>query len=125
MEEPPTGAIDTTSTDLDLGLGDDGLGWIVGMRFGALAVPQGAKITAASIQFTTDNSPASTTPVSLTIRGEAADSAALFDDAYSRPSFRPGTDDAAQRGRRPRGRRSDSAARINSRRIFPPSCRRS
>ena len=90
-EEPPVGALNTTSTDLDLGLGDDNLQWIVGMRFGGLAIPQGAKVTAAAIQFTVDNSPASITPVNLLIQGEASGNAAFFEDAYARPSFRPRT----------------------------------
>lgn len=73
-EEKPSGSVDTTSTDLELVF--DGSVQTVGIRFAGLAVPRGATITSAYVQFTADESQSEAT--SLSIQGEAADNAAGY-----------------------------------------------
>jgi hypothetical protein len=62
------------AADLDLG------GAIVGVRFTSLAIPTGAVITAATIQFTADQAfgANNTTPLNLDVFAEAADNAPPF-----------------------------------------------
>jgi hypothetical protein len=62
------------ATDLDLG------GTIVGLRFTSLAIPRGAVITSAAVQFTADQafSADNTTPLNLDIFAENADNAPPF-----------------------------------------------
>jgi hypothetical protein len=77
-EQAASGTVNLTSTDLELvndsatSAGDQ----IVGLRFDNLAIPPGALITSAYVQFTADETNSSIT--TLTIRAEAADSAAGF-----------------------------------------------
>ena len=56
--------------------GSDGY---VGMRFTGLNIPQGATITSAKIQFVVDETPSGTsTPLTVTFRGDDTDSALTF-----------------------------------------------
>lgn len=61
----------------------------VGMRFQNVAVPQGATITSARLEFEVDATNTSTT--SLTIQGENVDSAATFNSPSGNISTRPVT----------------------------------
>ena len=63
-----------TSSDLDLI--HDGSDQVVGIRWTGIAIPKGATITAAYIQFTAKESRSETTK--LSIRGQATDNAAAF-----------------------------------------------
>src|SRR3990172_6787081 len=63
-EESATGSVTKASSDLELVY--DGTNQVVGMRFLDIAVPQGATITSAWIQFTADESQSE--PTSLSIR---------------------------------------------------------
>ncbi len=75
-EESAAGVVNFTSTDLEL-TNDGALGnQVVGLRFAGLAVPQGAVITDATIQFTTDEAQSEATV--LSIAAEAADDAPAF-----------------------------------------------
>ena len=76
-----TGAMNLTSSDLDLGSD------LVGLRFNNIAVPPGAVITNAYLQFKADA--VSTTATSLIIRGEARDNAVTFTSATNNISSRP------------------------------------
>jgi hypothetical protein len=84
-EESSTGKVDLTSSDLELMDNSQ----IVGMRFVNLAIPPGATITAAYLQFQVDET--ATTSTSLEIRGQAADHAATFTTSTSDISSRPRT----------------------------------
>jgi hypothetical protein len=61
----------------------------VGMRFTGVAIPQGATITNAYVQFQVDETPSG--PTSLTIQGEAADNAVTFGSASGDISSRSRT----------------------------------
>ncbi|HSE08346.1 MAG TPA: hypothetical protein VLB29_06750 [Nocardioidaceae bacterium] len=74
-EQRLSGSMDLTSSDLELTT-DNSTQQVVGMRFPGLAIPAGATITNAYVQFTVDE--VSTGAVSLTIRGEAADNAPTY-----------------------------------------------
>jgi hypothetical protein len=74
-EQRLSGATDLASTDLELTT-DGTTQQVVGLRFANLAIPKGATITSAYVQFTTDE--VSTGAVSLTIRAEASDSAPTY-----------------------------------------------
>ncbi|MGH9909277.1 MAG: hypothetical protein ACRD32_01420, partial [Nitrososphaerales archaeon] len=82
-----TGNVDINSSDLEMVLDSPDNQWI-GIRFPNIQVPKGSTITSASIQFTddgdggNDNTPALT----LSIRGQAADNAAIFTTAGN-PNF--------------------------------------
>jgi len=73
-EESSTGTLNLTSPDLELV--HDGSDQSVGMRFAGLAIPRGAVVTRAYIQFEAKEAQSEVT--SLTIRGQAADNAATF-----------------------------------------------
>src|SRR3990172_8023297 len=73
-EERASGSVTKASSDLELVY--DGTNQVVGMRFLDIAVPQGATITSAWIQFTADESQSE--PTNLTIRAQLAASAATF-----------------------------------------------
>ena len=75
--------VDLSSGDLDPGQ------LTVGMRFAAMTIPRGATITAAYLQFTTDETQPDIT--SLAIRGQAADSATVFVATLRNLSGRPKT----------------------------------
>lgn len=74
-EETASGIVDLTSSDLEL-VTDGTKVQTVGMRFASVAIPVGATITAAWVQFQVDE--VSTDAASLTLRGEAAGNAAQF-----------------------------------------------
>jgi chitodextrinase len=74
-ENAATGAVNLSNVDLELGV-DGAISQVVGLRFPGVAVPQGAPIVSASVQFTADE--VRTGPVALTLRAEAADDAAPF-----------------------------------------------
>jgi hypothetical protein len=75
-EQWQDGTVNLTSTDLEL-VDDGGRGnQIVGIRFAGLAIPDGATITDAWIQFTVDE--ASSGAVSLRIEAQDVDSAPAF-----------------------------------------------
>ena len=78
-ERNSDGAIDLTSTDLEMVHdNDDGdnVDQLLGMRFQNVEVPAGATILNAYIEFATDET--STEATSVTIRGEAADNPGTF-----------------------------------------------
>jgi hypothetical protein len=78
------------SSDLELVNDSDYLGQqVVGIRFQNLAIPQGATITSAYIEFETDETDSVGT--SLTFHGEASDNAATFGTGYYDISSRPST----------------------------------
>ena len=86
-EEAPSGSVNLTSSDLELTFanGDQ----VVGMRFANLAVPQGASIVSAYVQFQADEESFGET--TLTIEGEAVDDAATFSSVDGDISVRPRT----------------------------------
>ncbi|HEY7444940.1 MAG TPA: choice-of-anchor D domain-containing protein [Vicinamibacterales bacterium] len=86
-EDVLTGAVSLTSGDLELV--DDGGVQIVGMRFNGIAVPPGATILDARIQFQVEQT--SSTATSLTIQAQAADSASTFTTAIGSLSMRSKT----------------------------------
>jgi DNA-binding beta-propeller fold protein YncE len=73
-EETATGTMRLTSSDLELTF--DGSYQSVGMRFSDLAIPQGASISEAYVQFTTDE--ILSVPTALLIQGQAIDDAPGF-----------------------------------------------
>lgn len=81
-----TGAIDLTSTDLEL-TSDGGNNQYVGMRFNNVNVPQGAYITNAYLTFQCDEADAGVTNV--VIAAQAADNAATFTNTAFSISTRP------------------------------------
>jgi PKD repeat protein len=87
-EEFANGTTYTNSTDLELVFGDGNI-QKVGMRWTALAIPFGAQITAAYVQFDADELQSEVT--ALTIAGQAADSAAIFATTSGNVSTRPRT----------------------------------
>jgi len=91
-EESANGTVDLTSTHLELpnprgpianSAGDP----LVGLRFAGLAIPQGATITRAAIQFTAAEAQSETTTLAITV--EAADHAAAFSATAGNLSNRP------------------------------------
>ena len=76
-EESATGSYSASSTDLELVY--DGSNQKVGIRFTNLAVPAGATITRAYVQFEADETQSEATTVS--IQGQAADNALTFSSA--------------------------------------------
>ncbi|HEX6920788.1 MAG TPA: hypothetical protein VF314_11195, partial [Actinomycetes bacterium] len=87
-EQSPTGGVNLTSTDLEL-VTDGTKVQTVGIRFAGLAIPKGAVVTNAYIQFTTDE--VSTDVATLTVAAQAADNAATFTATNSNISSRPRT----------------------------------
>ncbi|OEK08446.1 hypothetical protein A8C32_03075 [Flavivirga aquatica] len=90
VEESGTnGSIYTDSSDLELV--NDGLrgDQIIGLRFTGINIPQGATITNAYIQFTTDET--SSSGVNLTIKGEAVNDASPFIKSTNNVSSRATT----------------------------------
>jgi len=74
-EQRTTGATDVGSSDLELTT-DGSRQQIIGLRFTALAIPAGATITSAYVQFTADE--VSTGASSMAIRAEAVDNAPTY-----------------------------------------------
>jgi hypothetical protein len=87
-EELVTGSMYLTSSDLEL-VYDRGGDQKVGMRFTGVAIPQGATITKAYVQFQVDQT--SSVATDLTIQGEATDNAATFGSAAGDISSRSRT----------------------------------
>ena len=73
-EESSSGSVSLTSSDLELVT--DGSAQTVAMRFTNLAIPSGATVTSAYIQFTVDETGSAAT--ALTLRAQAADHAAAL-----------------------------------------------
>ncbi|UTA48310.1 metallophosphoesterase [Simiduia sp. 21SJ11W-1] len=86
-EQRADGSMYFNSTDIELVY--DGGNQTVGLRFQDIAVPKGATITNAHIQFTTDETNSNST--SLTIRAEATNSAAAFANSSHNISSRATT----------------------------------
>jgi hypothetical protein len=86
--EERSASVALTGTDLEL-VADGSTVQTVGLRFTGVAVPQGATVTAAYVQFTVDE--VSTAPTALTIAGQAADDAATFVNVRWDVSSRPRT----------------------------------
>jgi len=78
------------SSDLELTL--DNENQLVGLLFKDIDIPQGATITSAYIQFTTDET--SSDPTALTIKAEAVDNASSFSSTASDISSRSTTVDS-------------------------------
>jgi Glycosyl hydrolases family 16 len=93
-ESAANGSMDLTSSDLELM--NDPSTWpgpgtqVVGVRFAGLNVPRDATITAASIEFTVDET-AWTDLTSLTLQAEATDNASTFTNVRYDISSRPRT----------------------------------
>ena len=81
------GTVSLTSTDLELI--NDGDNQTVGMRFAGLTIPPGATIKTAYLQFKVDETTSEAT--SLTIQGQAIDTAPTFTTATRNISLRPKT----------------------------------
>jgi uncharacterized protein YjiK len=87
-EEKTDNSVLPGNADLDLMAGDEG-NLIVGTRFRNVAIPQGATITNAYLQFTADEIHNGAT--TLTVMGQAADNPAVFQNATANISSRPTT----------------------------------
>jgi PKD repeat protein len=85
------GSVNLTSSDLELI--QDSSNQVVGMRWPGLAIPQGATITAAWIQFVSKE--AWSVATSLTLKAQAADNAGTFTSTTSNVSSRPVTNNGA------------------------------
>uniref|UniRef100_A0A540V9H0 Tandem-95 repeat protein n=1 Tax=Litorilinea aerophila TaxID=1204385 RepID=A0A540V9H0_9CHLR len=86
-EERANGRVVLSSSDLELIRERDDQ--VVGIRFAGVAIPQGATIVNAYIQFTVDEATSEAT--NLTIQGEAADHASTFVNVDGNISGRPRT----------------------------------
>jgi fibronectin type 3 domain-containing protein len=86
-EEAASGAVDLSSSDLELVT--DGTAQTVGMRFTGVAVPAGATISNAYVQFQVDETPSAAT--NLTVAGQAVDNPPAFTTAVRNVSSRPRT----------------------------------
>lgn len=86
-EENTSGAVSLASTDMELV--KDATTQTVGLRFRAIAIPAGAKILRAHVQFATDE--VINLPATLTIGGQAAVGALAFKSALRNISSRPRT----------------------------------
>ena len=86
--EERSASVSLTGTDLELVL-DGATVQTVGLRFAGVAVPTGATITRAYVQFGVDE--ASTVPTSLTVAGQAADNPSGFTAVSKNVSSRPRT----------------------------------
>ncbi len=87
-EEKASGGMNLSSSDIDLTF-DNSSQQKVGLRFNQVAVPKGAHIASAYIQFTVDETSSDAT--SLAIRGQASDNAPTFTGASGNISARPPT----------------------------------
>lgn len=83
-----TGTVVINSSDLELAV-DVSASQLVGMRFNGIAIPAGATITSAYVEFETDV--AWSTACSLTIQGQAADNPTTFVASNSNLSARSKT----------------------------------
>ena len=95
-EEISDGAVQRGDGDLDMMTDATGTGSpkvVVGMRFNSIAIPQGALITSAYVQFASDEVDSAST--SLTIKGQAADNPLTFSTTLFDLTTRPTTTTAA------------------------------
>lgn len=88
-EEWSSGRVRLNSSDLELGF-DRNHQQVAGLRFTDLGIPQGAVISAAYLQFTTDETDSG--DAAFEIRGVDADDAAAFTSAKGDLSSRPSSD---------------------------------
>jgi hypothetical protein len=88
-EESSTGAMNLNSADLELVLDGSRGNQTVGMRFTGVAVPKGAVITNAYVQFTTARATSVSTP--LTVQAQAGDNPTTFAKTTGNISSRPRT----------------------------------
>jgi hypothetical protein len=86
--EEGNSSVSLSSSDLDL-TDDGGVNQTVGMRFANVALPKGAQISKAYIQFQVDET--DSTATTLAIHGEAADDALTFSSAGGDITSRPRT----------------------------------
>ena len=86
-EESSSGAMNLTSSDLELV--QEATTQTIGIRFRALAIPKGATISSAEIEFEIDEPASGTTH--LTLRGEATDNALSFGSSAHNISSRATT----------------------------------
>lgn len=86
VEENGNGAIDPTSTDLELGI-YNGAPQLVGMRFTNISIPQGSVITSAYVQYQVDE--VSTNDAVLLFQAELADDAPALSTTAQDLSSRP------------------------------------
>jgi hypothetical protein len=86
--EERSASVSLTGTDLELVVDGTTL-QTVGLRFAGVAVPPGATIMQAFVQFTVDE--ATTTPAALTVAGQAADAPPGFSAVSKDVSARPRT----------------------------------
>jgi PKD repeat protein len=87
-EQGASGAVDLNSSDLEL-VADGSDVQTVGLRFAGLAIPPGAAVSSAWIQFQTDET--SSVATTLTIQGEASDNAVPFTSGTNNIGARPRT----------------------------------
>ena len=92
VEESSAGTLYVDSSDLELvnDTWEDAGNQTVGLRFSGVALPQGATIVAAYVQFKVDET--GSEAASLTIHGQAADQAAAFQGGAFDVSGRPLTE---------------------------------
>lgn len=86
-EESENGAVNLTSSDLEMVVDDDDI-QTIGLRFNHILIQQGAVIDSAYIQFTVEE-PENIDPCELLISGQAVDNAVTFSSADFNISNRP------------------------------------
>ncbi len=91
VEEQSDGSVNQNSSDLEF-VTDGSAQKVIGLRFNDLNIPQGAVISKAYLQFKTDETTSGTT--SLTIKGQAANTAAAFTSTSQDASSRATTNAA-------------------------------
>ena len=84
------GTVDANSSDLEMVFENEDQ--LIGLRFNNIEIPQGATITNATLQFTTDE--VTVIPTDLIIKAEASDNAISFFNIVSTISSRPTTNAA-------------------------------
>ena len=79
------GSMDIGSSDLELGMETKGNidPQLIGMRFNSIAIPKGALITNAYLQFTVDNNNKNTDPCNLFIYAELSSNAVAFNTSQA------------------------------------------
>jgi Calcineurin-like phosphoesterase/PKD domain len=87
-ENVASGAVDLSSSDLEL-VTDGSITQLVGLRFAGLQIPAGSQVTAAWVQFETDELKSAAT--SLQVQAQAADDALTFKTTAFDISSRPRT----------------------------------
>ena len=88
-DDAEQGARSTSLDSSDLELLYDKARQTIGLRFPGVTVPPGASITRAYVQFTADKS--TSTAVTMTVHGQAADNATTFTSGSTAVSGRPAT----------------------------------